>query len=301
MPALPPGPDAEAPHRAVRRQLADLRPGRPVVVCSECSAPTGSEASPTVVLGCCLAEVPLHRVVDLWAARRRLGVDLSCCTRPSDARAHLGALAWLADFDLDASLAPGRFVLAVARPPVSRRGLLGLGRTPHAVQPTAPSRTPPLPLWAAGATRPAQARLSSSRPVSSSAVCSGSGGVRLGAVGCTACGVCVRACPHEALTLTVSGGVATLAHLRARCRGERRCLDLCPERALSDGGPLDLRDAAGAVALATLAVRACARCGATIPAGGEALCRVCRARRAKPLGSALPPELDRRLRRPTGP
>lgn len=288
MPAPPPGPDAEAPHRAVRRQLADLRPGRPVVVCSECSAPTGSEASPTVVLGCCLAEVPLHRVVDLWAARRRLGVDLSRCTRPSDARAHLGALAWLADFDLDASLAPGRFVLEVARPPVSRRGLLGLGRTPLPEH-TADDDTGRLleSLAWAGLVAPAAQ--------------SGSGGVRLGAVGCTACGVCVRACPHEALTLTVSGGVATLAHLRARCRGERRCLDLCPERALSDGGPLDLRDAAGAVALATLAVRACARCGATIPAGGEALCRVCRARRAKPLGSALPPELDRRLRRPTGP
>ena len=119
--------------------------------------------------------------------------------------------------------------------------------------------------------------------------------VSLRAQGCTACGVCVRACPHQALELTALDGTSVLRHLVDACRADQACVRLCPESALSTTGNLSLLHLAErrAVELARVPTRACPRCGANHPAVGGDLCAACRFRSANPFGSAVPPGAGR--------
>lgn len=97
------------------------------------------------------------------------------------------------------------------------------------------------------------------------------------AEGCVACGVCVRACPHDALELEHGPGVSVLTQVPERCTGERACVELCPHDALAASGPLALFDVARrpAIELAAVQTAACRRCGARHPAAEGELCPPC--------------------------
>lgn len=132
--------------------------------------------------------------------------------------------------------------------------------------------------------------------------------------GCTACGVCVLACPERALSIEAEStddvaaytqatdqpvpGVATTLWLRpSSCSGCHGCVDLCPTGALSEHGHHDwsvLLDERWAT-LETFATVLCRRCGGRFPAGGGELCPVCAFRSAEPFGTTLPPDVLLRL------
>ncbi len=116
----------------------------------------------------------------------------------------------------------------------------------------------------------------------------------LAASGCTACGVCVKACPPRALSLEPVGSGQALREDVALCTACGDCLRLCPQDALSSRGAAtwgDVRDRT-VLTLATVPMAApCSRCGAPLSegAGHDGLCPVCAYRKAHPFGSAMPP------------
>ncbi|WP_066585700.1 4Fe-4S binding protein [Cellulomonas timonensis] len=120
--------------------------------------------------------------------------------------------------------------------------------------------------------------------------------VALSASGCTACGVCVQACPTQALTLQHNGGgavaISTLLQNPSACDGCQRCVDLCPADVLTVAGQWRwselLTDSTRGVA--TISTATCTRCGTQFPTtSGERWCQVCSYRRKNPFGSTLPP------------
>lgn len=119
--------------------------------------------------------------------------------------------------------------------------------------------------------------------------------VVLSAPGCTACGVCIQACPTQALTLQHSGGgavaISTLLQSPSACDGCRRCVELCPADVLGVVGQWRWSDLLtdSARGVATVSTATCGRCSAQFPTtSGERLCPVCSYRRKNPFGSTLP-------------
>ena len=114
------------------------------------------------------------------------------------------------------------------------------------------------------------------------------------ASGCTACGVCVRACPTGAISLEKSsaGGVGSfsLTALVTKCVDCGRCVALCPSGALVRTGQLEWARLAdgGTEAIASGSVRRCERCSEDF-AGTEAsqYCPICQFRLENPFGSRL--------------
>jgi ferredoxin len=115
--------------------------------------------------------------------------------------------------------------------------------------------------------------------------------VSLVAGACTACGVCVKACPHGALELLTTGSATVLRHHVDACRADLSCVQLCPPGVLGVAGRLPLIDLARTTVteLATVATARCQRCGALHPAAEGTLCAVCSARAADVFGSFTPP------------
>lgn len=231
----------------------------------------------------------------------------------------------LPDVDPDPAKHPARFrrtgaVFELARPAFSRRSALGLGaprtlpldadlddqfRTVQALrllrdqgrtraaaaaaaavtaEQAAPESTPP----ALGAERSGAGQIGAEQSVA----------VELRAVGCTACGVCVRACAHQALSLTHDGERTRLSHNTDLCRADQNCVRLCPESALSAIRELSVTDLAdrGAVELAAMDTRVCSRCGDRHADTRSDLCPPCRSRSENAFGSQLPPALQARLK-----
>lgn len=132
---------------------------------------------------------------------------------------------------------------------------------------------------------PSDPQSSASRPIA----------VALRAEGCTACGVCVRACPHHALHLSHEDGVSVLFHRGDACRAEQACVRLCPVSALLVTGGLDLAELTerSMVELARVPTRTCPRCRAQHPAADGELCGPCRFRVANAFGSRPPQSAPR--------
>lgn len=117
--------------------------------------------------------------------------------------------------------------------------------------------------------------------------------------GCTACQVCVRVCPEDALQLAVTADLATLSQVPSRCSGCRQCLVACPEAVLTVQRPLTWAEQLGpddATPLATRHTAVCRRCGTRFPSTQGDLCDVCRYRTANPFGSHLPDHVQALLR-----
>ena len=108
---------------------------------------------------------------------------------------------------------------------------------------------------------------------------------------CVQCGVCVAACPHDALSLVVNGTQTTLEHAPDTCQGEQQCIALCPVEALSIQGNQTWADVLEGPprVLATLEMSVCERCQVRFPAdAAQRWCETCRIRRSDPFGSHLP-------------
>jgi len=96
-------------------------------------------------------------------------------------------------------------------------------------------------------------------------------GAPLGAVrageGCTACGVCARYCPTQALSLRAALGGTDLVLDPSSCNGCGVCARTCPEAVLDvvQGVDLDLL-AGGSVPIAHATAAICPDCGESVPA-----------------------------------
>lgn len=274
------------------------------LACAEHPGPEAGPRSAEVVrLPGCLADLPAHITLELLLLG--LGVvrlRLDGCARPEEARArHRGAAVATSGARVHVELqeeARGgrrRAVLDARHMPVSRRrALLFL---------PVPSLQDVLPDQSATAHARLVAALRELAPPADLAAIPGPG-LRLAAHGCVACGVCVRACPEDALKLTAtapagsSPGRAVLRQEFARCSGCAACVRSCDVDALTGLGAGSWADLLSdeIVTLAEVATRACERCGGTIPAGpGAALCPVCAHRRRSSFGSALPQHLRDRF------
>ncbi|MGA4670161.1 4Fe-4S dicluster domain-containing protein [Propionibacteriaceae bacterium Y1923] len=167
-------------------------------------------------------------------------------------------------------------VLSVAHPPMSRRGMLG--RAPAAVV----EHADPDP----------RARLVESLRAMGGDVGGRSPALELDASACIACGVCVKACPHDALDLGTADGRTTLVHYPDRCRGEQACVASCPSRVMEVRGQHDWATvlAGRPLPLARLATTTCQKCRGTIPQG-RTMCQACSDRARDPFGTHLPDHL----------
>lgn len=175
----------------------------------------------------------------------------------------------------------------IHRLPVSRRGLLTFAL--------------PAPRWAAGVSAGERARLLAVlRRLSGTGIppalrSLAAGAADLVAPACSACGVCVRACPNGALRLdraeAAPGGEFTLVSAVAKCDDCGRCVALCPSHTLAKRGQADWAQLLEG-RLATVgagSARRCMSCGATFVDSGSAdRCPLCAFRLANPFGSYLP-------------
>ncbi|WP_297722731.1 4Fe-4S dicluster domain-containing protein [uncultured Mobiluncus sp.] len=111
--------------------------------------------------------------------------------------------------------------------------------------------------------------------------------------GCNVCGVCVAACPHQALSLTPDpedANLLTLTQDLARCEADGTCLKLCPPRTLAvQGHPTWAEIHNGAArTLAAVKTKVCPSCHNRFPAGTGELCPLCAFRQDHPFGAAPP-------------
>lgn len=286
------------------RWAARQPPGRRLtLLCAENPASRAGEGP--VRLDRCLTEVGLALPVELLAAGiAAVGVQTDGCHERAalDARvASWGALtATLERPDALAAVpadpAGASIVESRDLPVVRRRGLLGLGPA------AAASRTGYVP----DETATDSARLrAAARHLADAGLPGHQGvGLQLEAAGCTACGVCVRTCPEDALELSVTHGRARLAYRPSRCSGCGDCLVACEPGALS--APDERHHWSrlwedGVQSLADFATERCSRCQHQYaPQDGQGLCPACSFRRAQPFGTALSAEAIARLaqRRP---
>lgn len=294
------------PTRALLRWLAAHdTPERVLLACTDAPVPRVARRTVVVRLEGCVRDVGVGLPAQLLASGVGAVEVLPCPAAPEEAAAHVAAWAAVLPDGVAPFTAPRRArvrpeVLVLGQIPLPRRTLLGLG-----LRDTTPLD---LDLDDAGRTLEALRMLEASgRAVprgapaepaeTAGAPAAAAAAARLLVDGCTACGVCVRACPHDALVLDHADGVSTLTHLREQCRSELECVRLCPVDAYSTTGPLPLAELLEepVVTLAQLRTAACERCGARHPADEGALCTTCRYREGNAFGSALPPALLARL------
>ncbi len=258
------------------------------------SLPLGSKQRPAIEIPGCLQDLPLYRLVDLHltGVQDIAALPGECCSEAdpdilASWQSRLGELLQWSTVDAK----PARnwnWSISPTRIPVDRRGLLGLGRQSQS----------PWPIHDADSDE--EARLVTSlRAAGVTVIEEPPPGLALLASGCTACGVCVAACPHDALALHVDGSQTALQHQPGVCQGEQQCVALCPVDALSIEGPQTwpaVLDGSPRV-LATLEMSVCERCKVRFPtSSGQRWCETCRIRRSDPFGSHLPDAAIKLLR-----
>ncbi|MBK7822757.1 MAG: 4Fe-4S binding protein [Tessaracoccus sp.] len=269
-------------------------PRRMVLLCPDAPVPDIGRGAVAVRLTGCVADASIGLPAQLLACGVGEVAVVICGDRAEEVRA-LGER-WRATIVTGVEIVespppPGRWrkapeVLTLGAIPVSRRGLLGL------------AGAGPFPLDLDGddtARTLAALDLLRARGQAVLEVREESPARALAVDGCTACGVCVHACPHDALSLTHDGAVSKLVHLRDACRGELDCMRLCPMEAISDGGPIPFDDLAGEPGrvLAAVATTACPRCQARHAGGRGTYCAACAFRVANPFGTSAPPGAKR--------
>jgi len=174
--------------------------------------------------------------------------------------------------------------------PHSRRDLFGLGQSqiPLPDEQMLPQNRERLAL---------SAILSASSVPPSALAHVDSHGLLLRTSGCTACGVCVKACPTDALELShLETGpdrrITTLSEYDSECVGCRQCIDLCPVDAFDNGGPLSWETRLGDSPrrpLETVPTMRCEKCKTFFPMReGGTLCTTCRATRENPFAVRWP-------------
>lgn len=278
-------------YAAALRWLAREPPHTVRLVCAEASRCGGTRRDPVVVLPCCIGDLPMYRVADFAARVETVHIALDDCADPE------GAREWLARVPgpLHERVRPterrprGRVRVEVPHPPVDRRGLFGLSRDIAEVEHDEHDSD--------------HRRLVNSlrRLGISGAGASDTGekapGLVLVASGCTACGVCVKACPTGALSL-IGDGIRTLQHDRSVCEGHEQCIELCPESALTAAGHPDWPTVLNlpTIDLAAVPTRVCARCRDRFAGPGD-MCPACQQRASDPFGVHLPPKAAELLRR----
>lgn len=150
----------------------------------------------------------------------------------------------------------------------------------------------------------------------------------LAAVDCSACGVCVEACPKQALDIVVrpyampvnpaaafadpaaiatletaesnavalphpTSRISELVHDLAACRGCRECIALCPRGALSQTGTPSWAEIGRSpkISLAQVHTKLCPQCASRYDAREGNVCALCGYRAAHPFTSVKPEEI----------
>jgi NAD-dependent dihydropyrimidine dehydrogenase PreA subunit len=263
-------------------------PRRVVLLCDDTPLPDAGRGDLVVRVPGCLKDASIGLPAQLLACGVPEVVVVVCGDSPDEVRAtaDLWRRTILSGVEVDDDPAPR--VRWLGATPVSRRGLLGLRSLegfPLDLDADETART----LAALGILR--------DRGQAAPEVSEASPARALAVVGCTACGVCVEACPHDALALVHDGATSTLLHARDACRGDLDCVRLCPVDAFTDGGPIPLDDLAREPGrtLAVVATTTCPRCFARHGGASGVLCPACTFRVENAFGSSLPPGAAERL------
>ncbi|TNC17331.1 4Fe-4S dicluster domain-containing protein [Georgenia sp. 311] len=303
------------PTRQLLRWLAahDV-PGRVLLLCADAPLPPVARDTLVVRLPGCLKDTGIGLPAQLLASGVGAVEVTACPSAPEEAAAQVTGWTQVLGDRVRRHTAPpllrrGRpTVLTLGQVPLPRRVVLGLGgldAAPLDLDLDDAARTIAALRLLGAAPRPDAATRADSEDVAPSerdvlaAAGPPSAAAALAVDGCVACGVCVRACPHDALVLDHDGDTSTLTHLREDCRAELECLRLCPVDAFSTSGSLPLADvlAVPTAVLAEVRTATCERCGARHPADEGPLCATCRFREGNAFGSSMPPGLAERLAR----
>lgn len=276
----------------VLRWLTEHR-GMPVELC--CSEQHVADAAPAEPAGVTASGGPFVRVTTdgcLALTPSWLAVDLAIAAE-AEVVVRLCPAAARTVWDRVAGITAGRVrpgalvgepaaVVHLSHPPVSRRGIL----RPLADKPVVPHDSDD----------PQERLVESLRLLGVGDAPGRAPGLALAVSGCIACGVCVRACPHDALELGTAGTRSTLVQHPDRCQAEQACVAACPETAISVTGHHDWATvlAGRAVPLARVATTACEKCHAAIPHGWT-MCEACARRTEDPFGWHVPDHLVDKL------
>lgn len=271
---------------------------RIIIACPHSPAPEPGHRDLGIVLDCCIAHAPIGLPAQLLACDAPRVEYVPCPQDPEGASAKVAIWQSLTPnlvLEAPTDKRPRRHgeTIAMGAVPLPRRALLGAS-SGGAVDPSLDDQD---------RTVTALRYLQSRGLIGEIPDVPGAGaGIHLSVDGCTACGVCVNSCPHEALSLTRTEQadgttIHQLTHQADRCRACQACVRFCPVQAITPGAQLDLSDVLNerSYPLARVATRVCAHCGSVFPAGQGDLCPVCSFREQNPFGSQIPPELARQL------
>lgn len=270
-------------------------PGALRLICAEAAERVVAEPDETVIAWRgCLSELPRALPFELLIEGvERVVLDVGDCGGGWRAEfTELASFAGVADRVLPAgepgpaAKRPKRVLDADAMPVLRRRSIFGLGATGEVEQPELPDRTgtPQQRLR-----RVIRELVADQTPPEAPEAGWTTGALELSSEGCVAAGVCVKACPTNALALESSGGRAGLGFDASLCTGCGKCLLVCDAKALS--GTIRLGPPALLMAPTVLElfdVVTCARCKSPFRGEGP-YCPVCAFRIANPFGSTTPP------------
>lgn len=265
-------------------------PEEVVLACKHTEVPKLGRKRQAVVWNGCLMDTPIGIPAQILALGiKRVGV-LPCAVNPAEVAKQRDTWESLTPrlvYDagmLKTAIFRGPEVLAVGAIPMPRRVVLGLGlrdKPPISLKGDDTSRTlESLEVLAAkGLVRRGEGLESKL------------GGLRIGVSACTACAVCVQACPHNALTLLHHETGSVLWQTSELCRGEQECVQLCPIKGMWVQGDMRLVDLLDEPERKLFVVESavCEKCGARHPANEGPLCQVCQFRRDNPFGTMAPP------------